>query len=73
MAECRAEWKGQADIAVEIAVTHYKDETYRDDIRQAGLISVLEVPLSLGQVQEEAERLGKQYHDSGETHTAEPR
>ena len=59
----RTEWKGQTTIAVEITVAHCKDATYRDDIRQAGLTSVLEVPLSLVQIQEEAERLGMQYHE----------
>lgn len=56
-------WKGQMQIAVEIAVTHHKDEEYRDDVKEAGRISVLEVPLSWKQVQEEAERLSKQHHE----------
>ncbi len=63
LAEARAEWKGRMEIAVEIAVTHYKDETYRNEITEAGSISVLEVPLSWELVQEEAERLGMQYHE----------
>ena len=63
LAEDRTRWAGQMKIAVEIAVTHYKDKIYRNDIRQAGLISVLEVPLSWEQVQQEAERLNKQYHE----------
>ena len=62
-AEGKAGWNTHTRIAVEIAVTHYKDEAYQDEIRQAALVSVLEVPLSWEQVREEAERLGKQYHE----------
>ena len=61
--EGRAVWKQEAKVAVEIAVTHYKDEAYWDEMRQAALVSVLEVPLSWKQVQKEADRLSKQYHE----------
>ena len=62
-AEGKAGWDTHTRVAVEIAVTHYKDEAYRDEIRQAASVSVLEVPLSWEQVRMEAERLGKQYHE----------
>ena len=60
-AENRREWLEQAQVGVEIAVTHYKDQAYQDEIRQAGQLSVLEVPLSWDFVRSEAERLSKQY------------
>ena len=63
LAEAKAGWNTRTRVAVEIAVTHYKDEAYRDEIRQTASVSVLEVPLSLEQVRMEAERLGKQYHE----------
>ena len=62
-AEDKARWNTDTQVAVEIAVTNYKDDAYRDEIRQAASVSVLEVPLSWEQVRIEAERLGKQYHE----------
>lgn len=62
-ADGKAAWNTKTSLAVEIAVTHFKDVVYRDEIRKASLISVLEVPLSWDQVRVEAERLGKQYHE----------
>ena len=59
LAEVGSRWHGRAKIAVEIGMTHHKDEAYRAEIRRAGSISVLEVPLSWEQVQVEAETLGQ--------------
>ncbi len=57
------EWSGQEKVAVEIAVTNYKNEAYFDEIRQAGTLSVLEISLSWKYVWSESERLHKPYRD----------
>ena len=62
-AESGSKWNSQIRIAVEIAVTNFKDEAYRDEIRRANSISVLEVPLSWQHIRKEAERLRMQYHE----------
>ena len=61
-AEDGAKWGGSFRVAVEIAVTHNKDDAYQAEVRRAGAVSVLEVPLTWEQVQHESERMGKQYH-----------
>ena len=52
------------DLAVEIAVSNPKDDSYIKEVVTAGTLSVLEISLDWPHVREESLRLGKEFRDT---------
>ena len=63
-AEPRSRYDKRATIGVEIAVTNYKDEEYRKEVRLADALSIVEVGLSWDSIRETSERLGYPYTET---------